>query len=74
MTAHDENKRLICPHCLKRFDTPQGVKAHQKAKRHMLFHNVEVPWAKYAKAIEARSGETSGSTEGESAVGETDLP
>ena len=28
----------------------------------------------HAKVIEARSGETSGSTEGESAVGETDLP
>jgi hypothetical protein len=46
---HGDDKRLICPHCLKRFDTRQGVKAHMKAKRHTTHHNVEVPWAKYAE-------------------------
>lgn len=48
VSAHDEDKQLICPHCLKRFETRQAVKTHQKAKRHTQFHNVPVPWAKYA--------------------------
>ena len=26
----------VCPYCLKRFDTRQGVKAHQKSKRHTV--------------------------------------
>ncbi len=35
MTVHGL-PRHICPYCLKRFDTKQGVKAHQKAKRHRV--------------------------------------
>jgi len=28
--------RHICPYCLKRFETRQGVKAHQKSTRHRV--------------------------------------
>jgi len=48
MGKHSDDKLLICPHCLKRFETRQGVKAHQKAKRHTQFHYVDVPWSKWA--------------------------
>lgn len=48
MSAHDEDHRLICPVCLKKFESRQGVKAHQKVKRHTLFVEVPEPWAKYA--------------------------
>lgn len=28
--------RIVCPACLKRFDAPHKLKAHQKAKRHRV--------------------------------------
>lgn len=48
MNAHGDDRHLVCPHCLKRFETRQGVKAHMKMKRHTLHHDVPEPWAKYA--------------------------
>lgn len=48
MSQHDPDRRLICPICLKTFETRQGVKAHQKMKRHTTHNNVPEPWAKYA--------------------------
>jgi hypothetical protein len=48
MGAHDQNRRLTCPICLKAFDTPQAVKTHQKHKGHSTHHEVPEPWAKYA--------------------------
>lgn len=35
MSVHGE-KRNICPYCLAKFESRQGVKAHQKAKRHRV--------------------------------------
>lgn len=35
MSAHD-TPRHVCPYCLKWFETSQGVKAHQKIKRHRV--------------------------------------
>jgi hypothetical protein len=55
MNAHDENRSLICPHCLRRFENRQGVKAHQKAKKHQTHHMVDEPWAKYAEHL-AKTG------------------
>ena len=49
MSAHDHNRRLTCPMCLKQFDTIKAVKSHQRMKRHSTHHMVEVPWAKYAE-------------------------
>lgn len=33
MSVHGELKH-ICPYCLAKFETHQGVKAHQKSKNH----------------------------------------
>lgn len=49
MSKHGQNKRLICPHCHKRFETEQGTKAHMKRKKHTTHHYVPEPWAKYAE-------------------------
>jgi uncharacterized C2H2 Zn-finger protein len=48
MSKHDDDKLLICPHCLKRFESRKSVKLHQKAKRHTQFHYVDQPWSKWA--------------------------
>jgi hypothetical protein len=36
LSAHDL-AGIPCPVCLKRFDTAEAVKAHQRAKRHKQF-------------------------------------
>lgn len=46
---HGPDRSLICPTCLKTFESKQAVKAHQKMKRHTQFIKVDEPWAKYAK-------------------------
>lgn len=40
MSAHDR-PRHVCPYCLKWFETKDGVKAHQKIKRHRVEDRAE---------------------------------